>query len=281
VNFVVPACDPRAQLGYIIAEAVEYPAMSGSNTICTATVLLETGMLPMTEPVTQIVLESPAGLIPLTCECSNGKVTSVRFTNQPCFVQCLDASVEVPGRGSVHVDVAWGGMHYAIVDAQSLGFALTPDEARDICELGQLITEAAGSQLAVVHPEEPRYAGITLTQFAGPLRREDGVLRSRNTVVVQPGRLDRSPCGTGSSARMAVLSARGQLAVGEPFIHESIIGSVFDCRIEEATTVAGRPAVIPSVAGQAWITGISQVGIDPSDPYPSGYTLPDVWLRPM
>ena len=279
VNFVVPASDPRAQLGYIIAEATEYPAMSGSNTICTATVLLETGMLPMTEPVTEIVLESPAGLIPLRCECSNGKVTSVRFTNQPSFVQHLDARVEVAGHGSLAVDVAWGGMHYAIVDARSLGFSLTPGEARDICTLGQLITEAAAEQLPVVHPVEPRYPGITITEFAGPLRREEGVLRSRNAVVVAPGRIDRSPCGTGSSARMAVLAARNLLAPGEPFMHESLIGSVFSCRIEETTTVGPHPAVIPSVAGQAWITGISQIGMDPTDPFADGYTLPDIWLR--
>jgi proline racemase len=170
-------------------------------------------------------------------------------------------------------------MHYAIVDAQSLGFSLTPDEARDICALGQLITEAAADQLQAVHPEEPRYAGITLTEFAGPLRRQEGVTRSRNAVVVPPGRLDRSPCGTGSSARMAVLSARGLLAPGEPFMHESIIGSLFSCRIEEASTVGSHPAIVPSVAGQAWITGISQVGMDPTDPFADGYTLPDVWLR--
>jgi len=280
VNFVVPACDPRAQLGYIIAETTEYPAMSGSNTICTATVLLETGMLPMTEPVTEIVLESPAGLIPLRCECKDGKVESVRFTNQPSFVQHLDAHIEVPGHGSVRVDVAWGGMHYAIADARSLGFSIAPDEARDICQLGRMITQAAAEQLSAVHPEEPRYAGITMTEFAGPLGRQNGVLHSRNAVVVPPGRLDRSPCGTGSSARMAVLSARHELAAGEDFIHESIIGSQFSCRIEETTTVGGRPAVIPSVAGQAWITGISQLGIDPTDPFADGYTLPDIWLGP-
>jgi proline racemase len=173
-------------------------------------------------------------------------------------------------------------MHYAIVDAQSLGFSLTPDEARDICTLGQLITEAAAEQLPVVHPVEPRYPGITITEFAGPLRREEGVLRSRNAVVVAPGRIDRSPCGTGSSARMAVLAARRLLAPGEPFLHESLIGSVFSCRIEETTTVGRRaphPAVIPSVAGQAWITGISQIGMDPTDPFAGGYTLPDIWLR--
>jgi proline racemase len=143
-----------------------------------------------------------------------------------------------------------------------------------------MITQAAAQQLSAVHPAEPRYAGITMTQFAGSLGRENGVLRSRNAVIVPPGRLDRSPCGTGSSARMAVLSARNQLAVGEDFIHESIIGSEFSCRIEETTTVGNRPAVIPSVAGQAWITGISQVGIDPTDPFADGYTLPDIWPGP-
>jgi proline racemase len=281
VNFVVPASDPRAQLGYIIVETTEYPAMSGSNTICTATVLLETGMLPMTEPITEITLESPAGLIPLRCECSSGKVTSVRFTNQPSFVYHLDAKIEVVGLGTVSVDVAWGGMAYVLVDAASLGFSLTGDEARDLCVVGETVKQAAAEQLPVVHPEEPRYPGITLAEFTGPLQHEEGVLVSRNTVVVSPGRLDRSPCGTGSSARMAVLSARRQLDVGDRFVHESIIGSRFDCRVERTARVGDYEAIVPSVAGQAWLTGISQIGVDPSDPFTDGYTLADVWLHSL
>jgi proline racemase len=278
-NIILPSAHPEAQMGYVIMESTEYPVMSGSNTICVATVLLETGMLPMREPVTDLVLESPAGLIRLHCECAGGKVTSVRFVNQPAFVYHLGAKVEVPGLGTLSVDVAWGGMAYALVDAASTGFGLTPDEDRDLCLAGQRIKQAAAEQLEAVHPENPDFAGITQTEFTRPAERRDGVLTARNAVIVSPGRIDRSPCGTGTSARLAVMHARGDIAVGERFVHESIIGSTFDSRIESLTDVGGVAAVVPSVAGQAYLTGISQVGLDPADPFPEGYTLSGTWTR--
>lgn len=278
VNFLVPSKHPDAQMGYVIAESQEYPAMSGSNTICTATVLLETGMLPMAEPVTYLVLESAAGLIRLQCECKNGKVMSVRFTNQPSFAYHLDAHIDLPGRGSVRVDVAWGGMAYVLVDAADLGFGLRPDEGRDLCVMGEEVKRAAAEQLKAVHPENPEFAGITQTEFTGPLRRENGVLTSQNAVVVSPGRLDRSPCGTGTSARLAVLHAKGEINIAERFVHESIIGTKFDARVEETTQVGTYPATSVSVAGTAWLTEISQVGLDPSDPFPEGYRLSDTWM---
>ncbi|HEY1919750.1 MAG TPA: proline racemase family protein [Streptosporangiaceae bacterium] len=281
VNFVLPSHHPEAELGYVIAESTEYPAMSGSNTICTATVLLETGMVTMTEPVTELVLESPAGLIRLRCECADGKVTGVRFTNQPSLAYHLDAGIEVPGLGTITVDVAWGGMAYVLVDAASLGFSLTPDEARDLCVQGQVIKTAAAEQLSAVHPGNPSFPGITQTEFTGPLARQDGVLTARNAVVVSPGRLDRSPCGTGTCARLATMHARGQIAVGETFVHESVIGSTFVATVDEVTSVSGHPAVVISVAGEAWITELSQVGYDPSDPFPAGYTLSDTWLTSL
>ena len=278
-NIVLPACDPAAQMGFVILESTEYPPMSGSNTICVATVLLETGMLPMHEPVTELVLEAPAGLIRLSCDCADGKVTRVRFTNQPAFVYHLQAPVEVAGIGTLSVDVAYGGMTYALVESRDLGLALTPDEARDICEIGQRIKSAADEQLVAVHPENPLIRNITMTEVTGPLRRERDALIARNAVVVSPGRLDRSPCGTGTSARLAVMHAKGLIAPGETLLHESVIGSRFDSRIEALAQVGRYPAVIPSVAGQAWITGITQLGLDPTDPYPEGYTLSDTWLR--
>lgn len=276
-NIVLPSNNPQADFGFVIAESKEYPAMSGSNTICTATVLLETGMLPMTEPVTELVLEAPAGLIRLRCECRDGKVVGVTFTNQPAFVYQLDATVEVEGLGSLTVDVAWGGMAYVLADAESLGLALTPDEGQELCDLGQRIKLAAAEQVPAVHPVYPDFPGITQTEFVGPLDRREGVLRSRNAVVVSPGRLDRSPCGTGTSARLAVLHARGDIAPGQEFVHESVIGTEFGSRIEALTSVGGIDAVVPSVTGQAWIYELAQVGIDPSDPFPVGYSLADTW----
>lgn len=279
VNFIVPTRNPQAQMGYIIAESTEYPVMSGSNTICVATVLLETGILPMVEPVTELVLESPAGLISLRCECSGGKVKRVEFTNQPAFANHIDRYVEVPGVGSIKVDVGYGGMTYVIVDAAALGFQVVADEARELCELGQTIKMAAAEQLPSPHPLNPLIKGITQTLFAGPLRREGGVVKSRNTVVISPGRCDRSPCGTGTSARLAVMHAKGQIAVGETFLHESIIGSTFEGRIVSTTELNGVAAVVPTIAGQAWTTGVSQIGLDPTDPFQNGFTLSDSWIQ--
>jgi proline racemase len=276
-NIILPSNHPEAAMGFVILETTEYPAMSGSNTMCVATVLLETGILPMQEPVTELVLESPAGLIRVRCACADGKVTSVRLVNQPAFCYHLDARIEVPDLGTVTVDVAYGGMTYAIVDAAALGFAISPDEARDLCALGERIKAAAAQQLAVSHPENPEIPGITQTEFAGPVRTEGGTLVSRNAVVVRPGRCDRSPCGTGSSARLAVMHAKGQIRPGQTLIHESIIGSRFTCQIDGTTRVGPYDAVVPAIAGQAWISGLYQMGMDPTDPYQQGYTLSDTW----
>jgi proline racemase len=278
-NILVPSNHPDAAMGYIILESTEYPAMSGSNTICVATVLLETGILPMTEPTTELTLESPAGLITVTCDCRDGKVERVRFVNQPAFCYYLDADIEVPDLGRLTVDVAYGGMTYVLIEAARVGFELTPAEARKICELGQVIKKAAAEQLEAEHPTNPEIPGITQVEFTGPLLREGDGLRSRNAVVVSPGRLDRSPCGTGTSARLAQLHARGLLEVGQPFVHESVIGTRFDSSILSTTEIGPYDAVISTVAGQAWITGLYQFGLDPTDPFPRGFTVADSWLR--
>lgn len=277
-NIVLPSNHPEADMGYVILETTEYPAMSGSNTICVATVLLETGILPMQEPVTNLVLEAPAGLIRVRCECRDGKVISVRLVNQPAFCYHRDRHVEVAGLGTVRMDIVYGGMTYVMVDAASLGFSIDPSEARELCEIGQKLKAAAVEQLTVVHPENPAIPGITNTEFMGPLRLENGQLVSKNCVVVSPGRCDRSPCGTGSSARLALLHAQGLIAPGQTFIHKSITGSQFQCTIDGLTTVGPYDAVIPAIAGQAWITGFHQMGMDPTDPYPNGFTLSDTWM---
>lgn len=276
-NIIIPSNHPEADAGYVIMEAIEYPVMSGSNTICVATVLLETGMIDPVEPVTNLVLESAAGLIPVECQVKDGKVTSVRFTNQPAFVYELDAHIEVEGVGTVRLDVAWGGMTFGIMDARDFGFAITPDEGRDLGNLGEKIKMAAAEQIKVQHPTNPDFPGITIVEFTMPAERIDGVLTAKNTCIVSPGRSDRSPCGTGTSARMAVMHARGELQVGERFIHKSIIDSTFDCRIESTTKVGNKDAVVPSIAGQAWITDLSTLVLDPTDPYPTGYQVADSW----
>ncbi len=212
VNLVTPPTRPDCDAGMIIMESTDYPPMSGSNTICTVTVLLETGMLPMREPVTTLTLDTPAGPVPVEARCRDGKVERVQFTNVPCFVTHLGATLDVEGLGTIPVDVAYGGAFFAIVDAPKLGFAVEPKEARDLVVLGNRITAAAARQLPVRHPDNPDIHTVTFTEFAMPFTGPGGV--SRNAVVVAPGRIDRSPCGTGTSARLAVLHARGQLDAG-------------------------------------------------------------------
>lgn len=278
VNLVTPPIAAEADIGLIVMESNYYPPMSGSNLMCTVTAVLETGMLPMTEPLTGICVDTPAGLVHVQAECSGGKCRRVSFRNVPAFVMHSRKAVEVPGLGTITVDVAYGGMIYVLVDAHALGFAIVPAEARALVELGERIKLAAAAQLPSMHPENPGIHTINQTLFAGPLTVENGIKTARNAVVVSPGRIDRSPCGTGCSARMAVMSARGDLAVGEPFRHLSILGTEFACGIETTTSVGGMDAVITKVGGRAWLTGVSYYGVDPEDPFPQGYRLNDTWL---
>jgi len=274
-NLVVPPTRTDCDAGYIIMEPTEYPAMSGSNTICVATVLLETGMVAMREPETTLRLEAPAGVVEVVAVCRDGKCESVELTNVPCFADRLDATLEVEGLGTLTVDVSYGGMWYAIADAKALGFTLEPSEARDLSRVGEQIRLAAREQLPCAHPENPEIAGVSIVQIAEPWRGVGEV--SKNAVVVAPGRLDRSATGTGLSARLAVLHARGSMRVGDAMTHASVIGSTFDGRIVSETTVGDRTAIVPAIRGSAWITGITQVLVDPTDPFPEGYLLSDTW----
>jgi len=274
-NLVVPSLRQECDAGFIIMEPTEYPAMSGSNTICVVTVLLETGMVEMHEPETTLRLEAPAGVVEVTARCRGGKCESVELTNVPCFAARLDAPLEVDGLGTIAVDVAFGGMWYAIADAQALGFALEPSEARELSRVGELIRMAAREQLPCAHPDNPDIAGVSIVQIAEPWQGVGAV--SKNAVVVAPGRLDRSATGTGLSARMAALHARGLMHAGDSMTHASVIGSTFDGRIVSETTIGGRAAIVPAIRGSAWITGITQVLVDPSDPFPEGYLLSDTW----
>jgi proline racemase len=286
-NLILPPTRPEADAGFVIMEQTDYPPMSGSNTICVTTVLLETGMVPMREPVTELVLEAPAGLIRVRAEVANGKVRSVTFTNVASFVTHLDATLEVPRLGSVTVDVAYGGMFYVIADAPSLGLRLTPDEGREIVRIGEMIKAAAREQLPVQHPEQPAVNNFSVAQLSGPPHSPDADMR--NAVVISTGRfdwdrpdtwtgvLDRSACGTGTCARMATLHARGKLELGQPFRHEGILGTTFTGHLVEETRVGQFAAVVPTITGSAWITGISQYVLDAEDPFPEGFTVGDLW----
>lgn len=277
VNLIVPSTRADCAAGAIIMEPTEYPPMSGSNTMCIATVLLETGIVPMQEPVTKFALDMPAGRVEITAKCRNGKCESVSIDNVPAVALKLDAKIEVEGFGRIKIDIAFGGMIFAIADAAALGFKLEPGEARALADLGEKIRVAARAQVPVVHPEQPDIRGVSIVQFAGPVRREGGRLVARNTCIVSPGRSDRSPTGTGTCARMAVLHAKGELKVGEGLTHESLIDSRFIGTVRGETRVGGLPAILPTVEGRAWITGFHQYIVDPSDPWPDGYRLSDTW----
>ncbi|MCB4767214.1 proline racemase family protein [Ancylobacter sp. Lp-2] len=277
VNLLVPPKDPRAVAGFIIMEPEDTPPMSGSNSICVATVLVDTGIVPMTEPETRMVLEAPGGLIEATAYCRGGKAERIKVVNHPSFADRLDARLEVEGLGTLTVDTAYGGDSFVIVDAHALGFSIQPDEAKDLAETGMRIVKAANAQLGFRHPENTDWDHISFCQFAAPLTYEDGVASGANAVAIRPGKIDRSPTGTGCSARLAVLHAKGVLKVGDPFIGRSIIGSRFDCRIEEETTIGGRPAIRPSIMGRAFVTHTAQLMLDPEDPWPTGYRLTDTW----
>lgn len=279
VNLVTPPCDPGADIGLIIMESEFYAPMSGSNAICAVTAVLETGMLPMQEPTTRLVLDTPGGLVAAEATCRDGRCERVRLRNVPSFVLHRDRMIEVAGLGTVRVDVAYGGMLYAIVDARPLGFSLVPAEARDLVTVGERIKRAAAEQLPAVHPENAAIHTINQTLLAGPLTATKEGKRAQNAVVISPGRLDRSPCGTGTSARLALLHARGEIGLGEVLDHVSIIGTHFFGVVEETTRIGELPGVIPSISGRGFITGISTVGLDPEDPFPEGYRLSDTWFE--
>ncbi|MEM5310406.1 proline racemase family protein [Paraburkholderia sp. JHI869] len=288
-NIVVPPCHPEADAGYIILEQVEYPMMSGGNTISVATVLLEMGMLPMQEPVTELTLEAPAGLIRITAECKDGKVKSVKFTNVPAFAAHLDALIDVPHLGKVRVDVGWGGMFYVIADVQQFpGLELKPEHGKEITRVSAMIRQAAIEQLPVAHPDYPG-VGITISQLSGPTDDPRADWKNAVTMPTGPlswddpatwtGAIDRCPCGTGTCAKMAVLHAKGELPLHQEFRHQGILGTVFTGSLVGTTRIGEQAAVIPTLAGTSWIHGINTIVLDHDDPFPEGYTLGDIWPK--
>jgi proline racemase len=277
VNLLVPPKHPEAQMGWIIMEPEDTPPMSGSNSICVSTVLLDSGIIPMVEPITEMVLEAPGGLVRVRAECANGKAQKITVQNLPSFAGETGAALHVPGLGEITVDTAFGGDSFVVVDAQALGFALEASEAKSLASLGVQITNAANDQLTFHHPENPEWRHFSFCLFAGPLTRTEQHLSAKSAVAIQPGKVDRSPTGTAVSARMALLHAAGDMQVGETFTARSIIGSEFHGRIAATAQVGARPAIIPEITGRAWITGTHQHMLDPDDPWPEGYKLSDTW----
>lgn len=248
------------------------------NTICATTVALETGIVRMKEPITNLLLDTVAGPVSVEAACSEGRCQSVKFTNVPAFVFGLDYEVDVPGLGKIKMDIAYGGMIYAFVNIDDLPVDLIPTHGRDLAHWGETIKNCAREQVKVAHPLIPSLEGVSNLSFYGPVTDDPrGGKTSVNTVVVSPGRHDRSPCGTGTSARLAVLHARGALKEGEVFYHKSLIGSEFVAKIEGLSKVADYDAVVPSIQGRAWISSFVDYVLDPTDPFQTGFRVGDTW----
>lgn len=277
VNLLVPPKHPEADAAFIIMEPEDTPPMSGSNSICVSTVLLDGGIIPMQEPITKMVLEAPGGLVHIRAECNNGKAERIHVQNVPSFADKIGVSLNVPGLGEIHVDTAYGGDSFVIVDAAALGFDIVESEARDIARVGVAITNAANTQLGFSHPENPAWDHISFCAFCGPLTKTEKGFSGKSAVAIQPGKVDRSPTGTAVSARLALMAAKGQMQPGQEFEAISIIGSSFTGKIIKSTTLGSRAAIVPEISGRGWVTGIHQHMLDPDDPWPEGYKLSDTW----
>ncbi|WP_338673547.1 proline racemase family protein [Streptomyces sp. SCSIO 30461] len=265
-----PPTRPDADYGVLFIEVSGVLPMCGHGTIGVATVLVETGMVPVSEPVTTVRLDTPAGLVTADVRVEGGAARSVTLTNVPAFCLALDRKAEVPGHGSITYDMAYGGNFYAIVALDALGLPFDRAHKDELLAAALAVMDAVNATDRPVHPENPLIAGVKHVYLAAP---GSDAVRSRHAMGIHPGWFDRSPCGTGTSARMAQLHARGELPVGRDFVNESFIGTEFTGRLVGETTVGALPAVVPTITGRAWITGTAQYFLDPSDPFPGGFLL--------
>ncbi|MEM9959221.1 MAG: proline racemase family protein [Pseudomonadota bacterium] len=274
-NLLLPPSRPEADAAFIPMQADRSHAMSGSNAMCVTTVLLETGMLPMTEPQSTVVLDTAAGVIEAEAACRDGKVERVSLNFFPSFCEALDVRLEVEGLGSITADIAFGGVYYALVDVAEVGLTISPTDARSLVDVGNRIKAAARAQVSVRHPETPSFDSVDFVMFTEVL--DPAARQYRNATIMPPGRVDRSPCGTGTAARLAAMHARGVVGVGEETRMRSAIDSEFAAAVVATTHVGDKPAVRTRVSGRAWIYGLHQIGVDPSDPFAGGFTMADTW----
>ena len=277
VNLLVPPKNPKASAAFIIMEPEDTPPMSGSNSICVATVLLDHGLITMEEPVTNFFLEAPGGLVKVKAICKNGKAERIFVQNLPSFGYKLDTKLELEGHGSISADTAFGGDSFVIVDAKKLGFSIDPSEAAELARLGAKITDAATEQIGFRHPTITDWTHYSFCQFSRIEDRSNDCISFKSAVSIKPGKIDRSPTGTALSAKMAVLEARGEMKVGQKIKAISIIGSSFEGKIVEKCNLNGTSTIIPEISGRGWVTGLHQHTLEPTDPWPEGYRLSDTW----
>lgn len=270
---LVPACDPAADVGLIILQPDQAHAMSGSNAMCAATALLETGMIPMREPESIVTFDTAAGLVRATATCRDGKVVKVTLDMPPSFLARQDAVIDTAEWGPVRYDLCFGGVFYALVDVEQIGLTITPENARQLASIGVALRNLIAAREPAPHPNAPALGGLAYVMFRSD--DSDGALRTCTTL--RPGRADRSPCGTGSNSNMAARHARGLVKPGDVVTSRSIIGGEFTTEFVAETTVGPYAATRNRVSGQCWIYGFSQIGLDPTDPFPQGFTLSDTW----
>ena len=280
VNLIVPAKDPAADMGFIIMEPADVPPMSGSNSICVATVLLEKGIIPITNSKMNLTLEAPGGLINVEAECSEKKVESVKITNFPSFVLDLEKEIKVEGIGNLIVTTAYGGDGFVLVNSKDLEIEIKPDNADQIVNACSKIIKAANQQLGFSHLLVPNINAISFCMLMDePEVNLDGIKQARNTVCIRPKKLDRSPCGTGTSARLAYMHLKKEINLHEKFISQSILDTTFECELVSEEEKDGTVCVVPEIEGQAWITGEQKLYLDDNNPFPNGYRLTDTWPK--
>lgn len=273
VNLLLPPTRPDADAAFIVLQADRAHPMSGSNCICVVTALLESGRIPMREPETTVRLDTAAGLVTARARCENGRCLSVSLDNVPAFALALDATLQTTTFGPLTADIAFGGVFYALVDVHQTGLTIAPENARALAEAGIAIKADLAGQVSVAHPDIPGLTEIAYVMFRD--RDPDGAIRTCTTL--KPGRVDRSPCGTGSSANLACLHARGQVAIGDIRTSRSTIGGTFTAQAVAETTVGPYRAIIPRITGQAWVYGRETLRLSPDDPFPAGFALSDTW----
>lgn len=273
VNLLFEPTREDADAGFMVLQADRAHPMSGSNCICVVTALLESGRVKMQEPETIVRLDTPAGLVTARAQCAKGRCLSVSLDNVPAFVQSLDLPIDTPRWGRITADIAFGGVFYAIVDARAIGLRIEPSNARLLAEAGIELKKIIGEQIAIRHPEIDGLNELAYVMFRSD--EPDGAIRTCTTL--KPGRVDRSPCGTGSSANLAILHARGQLKTGDSRISRSIIGGEFRAEMIGETRVGPYPAVLPRITGKGWVYGSERLRTDAADPFQDGFALSDTW----
>lgn len=272
-NLLLPPTRPDADAAFIVLQPDRAHPMSGSNCICVVTALLESGRLAMIEPETVVRLDTAAGLIVARAQCEGGRCLSVSLDNVPAFVHELDVVTDTPKWGRMTADIAFGGVFYAQIDVAQVGMRIEPGAARALAEAGTEIKSLLAGQYAVSHPQIPSLNEIAYVMFRD--YQPDGSVVTCTTL--KPGRVDRSPCGTGSSANLAILHAKGIAKTGDKRISRSIIGGTFVAEILGETEVAGRPAILPRITGRGYVFGRQQLRLDPDDPFAHGFAMSDTW----